>query len=165
MLQALHEMRWYLAEALALAPSPEVAELQRRTEEHASGSPEALLALDVDGHRRAVGELLQRVSVTVRGGGAGDRCGVDLAGRDLRGEDLRRASLRGAVLIGADLRGADLRQADLLGTDLRAADVRGTDLSTCLFLTQPQVGAARGDRATVLPAVLRRPAHWGATSS
>ena len=155
-------MRWYLAEALALAPSPEVADLQRQTEEHASGSPEALLALDVDRHRRAVGELLQRVSVEVRGGGAGDRRGADLAGRDLRGHDLRRASLRGAVLIGADLRGSDLRQADLLGADLRAADVRGADLGGALFLTQPQADAARGDAATRLPAALTRPQHWTA---
>ncbi len=65
------------------------------------------------------------------------------------------------LLIGADLRGARLDRADVLGADLRAADVRGTDLSTCLFLTQPQVGAARGDAATAIPAVLRRPGSWG----
>jgi hypothetical protein len=38
--------------------------------------------------------------------------------------------------------------------------VRGTDLRTCLFLTQPQVEAARGDASTGIPAVLTRPAHW-----
>ena len=75
-------------------------------------------------------------------------------GRDLRRARLRDASLRGAYLIGADLRGVDLGTADLLGADLRAADVRGADLSRCLFLTQPQVTAARGDVVDPTP---RRP--------
>ena len=162
---ALHEMRWYLAEAQSLAPSAEVVELRRRTEALAGGTPSELLTLDVDAHRRVVGELLQRVSAEVRGPGGPDRRGADLAGRDLRGADLRSASLRGALLIGADLRGADLRRADLLGADLRAADVRGTDLSACLFLTQPQVSAARGDGRTAIPPFVTRPAHWGGTAA
>ncbi len=81
-------------------------------------------------------------------------------GRDLRRERLRNASLRGAYLIGADLRGVDLGTADMLGADLRAADVRGTDLSRCLFLTQPQVTAARGDMSTRLPVAVIPPVHW-----
>ena len=81
-------------------------------------------------------------------------------GRDLRRTRLRDASLRGAYLIGADLRGVDLGTADLLGADLRAADVRGADLSRCLFLTQPQVTAARGDMSTRLPVAVATPSHW-----
>jgi hypothetical protein len=161
----LHEMLWYLTEALSLpAAEPlrgEVRALLGRTEELAGGTPQELLSVEVGDHRRVVGELLSQVSERVRGRGGADRRGADLAGRDLRRADLRGASLRGALLIGADLRGADVHRADLLGADLRAADVRGTDLSTCLFLTQPQVSAARGDTATAVSAVLRRPAHWG----
>jgi hypothetical protein len=161
----LHEMLWYLVEALALPAAAllhdDVRALRSRTEELAAGTAEELRALDVGDHRRAVGDLLQQVSERVRGGDGVDRRGADLIGRDLRGTDLRGASLRGALLIGADLRRADLRRADLLGADLRAADVRGTDLSACLFVTQPQVSAARGDEATAIPAVLLRPAHWG----
>jgi uncharacterized protein YjbI with pentapeptide repeats len=160
----LHEMLWYLAEALTLpAAAPlhdDVRALRDRAESLAAGSAEQLLALDVGGVRAEVGELLSRVSERVRGGRGADRRGADLVGRDLRRADLRGASLRGALLIGADLRGARLDRADLLGADLRAADVRGTDLSACLFLTQPQVSAARGDAATAIPAVLRRPGHW-----
>ena len=80
---------------------------------------------------------------------------ADLAGADLRDRELRDAGLRGALLIGADLRGVDLGAADLLGADLRDTDVRGADLTDVLFLTQPQVDAARGDAATRLPAALR----------
>jgi hypothetical protein len=161
----LHEMLWYLAEALTLPGAgplhADVRALQRRTEELAGGTAEELRSLDVGGHRRVVGGLLEQVSERVRGPGGVDRQSADLVGRKLRGADLRCASLRGALLLGANLRGADLYRADLLGADLRGADVRGTDLSTCLFLTQPQVGAARGDAATTVPAVLRRPRHWG----
>jgi hypothetical protein len=159
--QGLHEMLWHLAEAAELAPGPEIAQARSALRTLAGGTPADLRRLDLDAQRRAVGPLLQRVSEQVRGPGRADHRGADLAGRDLRGQDLRRATLRGALLIGADLRGADLRQADLLGADLRAADVRGTDLSSCLFLTQPQVSAARGDHRTAIPPVLTRPAHWG----
>lgn len=67
---------------------------------------------------------------------------------------------RGAYLLGADLRGANLGRADLLGADLRAADVRGALLAGSIFLTQPQLDAARGDSRTTIPAALTRPRHW-----
>jgi hypothetical protein len=166
-MRQLHEILWHLTEAAELpAATPlraEVTAARERTDLLAAGSAEELTALDVAGVRGEVGELLERVSELVRAGvpkRARDRRGADLMGKDLRGARLRGASLRGAYLIGADLRGADLRTADLLGADLRAADVRGTDLSGCLFLTQPQVTAARGDMATRLPVVLTPPAHW-----
>jgi hypothetical protein len=60
------------------------------------------------------------------------------------------------------LRGVYLGRADLLGADLRAADIRGADLSGCLFLTRPQVTAARGDLSTRLPSAVPTPAHWAA---
>ena len=60
----------------------------------------------------------------------------------------------------ADLRETDLRSADLLGADLRDADLRGSDLREALFLTRPQVAAARGDGRTRLPDGCPRPAHW-----
>lgn len=87
---------------------------------------------------------------------------ADLIGADLRDADLVGRDLRGAYLIGTDLRGADLRRADLIGADLRGARLDGADLGSAIFLTQPQVDAARGDAGTRLPPALRRPAHWSA---
>ena len=158
----LHEALWYLTEAeeLVAALGPEVRGLRHRTEELATGTGEQLAELDVVAHRAEVGELLARVSEVVRGPGCTDRRGADLMGRDLRRAELRNASVRGAYLIGADLRKVDLGTADLLGADLRAADVRAADLSRVLFLTQPQVNAARGDMSTRLPVALSRPPHW-----
>jgi hypothetical protein len=163
-MRQLHEMLWYLTEAVERAPAPslraQVDAAREGTERLARGTPDELRTLDVARHRREIGDLLQHVSDAVRGPEAPDRRGADLMGRDFRRRSLRNASLRGAYLIGADLRGVALGTADLLGADLRAADVRGTGLGDCLFLTQPQVEAARGDATTAIPAVLARPAHW-----
>ncbi|MEV6693840.1 pentapeptide repeat-containing protein [Micromonospora sp. NPDC051196] len=168
-MRSLHELLWYLTEALRLHPPAELAgqlsAALAETDTLASGTPQELLTLDVDGHRAKLNALLSRTAelARTRGGAAGaDHRGAVLVGRDLRRTNLRRANLRGATLIGADLRGADLARADLTGADLRGADLRGADLSDALFLHQAQVDAARGDRQTRLPAGLGRPAHWSA---
>jgi uncharacterized protein YjbI with pentapeptide repeats len=166
-LRQLHELRWYLAESVDLLPEgllrKEVLRRQAQVERIAEADAEVLVGFDAPSLRRDVGELLGRVSETMRvnvSRSGPDRRGADLVGARLRGTDLRETSLRGAVLLGADLRGADLRHADLLGADLRGADVSGARLDESLFLTQPQVQAARGDGATRLPQLLARPAHW-----
>ena len=168
-LRQLHELRWYLTEALTLPGARELhAELRRaleHTERLAGEVPEQLLELDVAAQRDEVAPLLLRTSELVRAGAGGrplDRRGADLIGKKLRGADLRGANLRGAYLIGADLRGANLRLADLIGADLRGADLRGADLTGSIFLTQFQVNGALGDLATGLPPALARPTHWNA---
>ncbi|GAA2598797.1 pentapeptide repeat-containing protein [Streptomyces axinellae] len=127
------------------------------------GDADALLAVDVDALRARAGAVLEAVSARVRAPfGGRDLRRADLAGARLRAAGLRGAALRGALLIAADLRGADLRTADLLGADLRDAALHGADLTGALFLTQPQLAAARGDSTTALPAHLTRPGHWPA---
>jgi hypothetical protein len=141
-MRQLHELMWYLGEALKLR---EVAKLHGRlrtaweeTDHLAAGSPADLRKLDVDALRRRVNPLLQRASALARGGRGADHRGANLIGRRMRGADLRGASFRGALLIGADLRDADLRRADFTGADLRGADLRGADLTGALFLTDSQ---------------------------
>ncbi|MGW3354507.1 pentapeptide repeat-containing protein [Streptomyces bungoensis] len=171
----LHELLWYLTEALGLpAARPVHAELREaldRTERLTLGTPAELAALDVAAHRQQVNVLLLRTSDLVRAGFAGkggkggrkkDRRGADLMGARLRGADLRGVSLRGAYLIAADLTGADLRGADMIGADLRDADLTDADLTGAFFLTQPQVNAARGSAGTRLPDSVTRPVHWAA---
>jgi uncharacterized protein YjbI with pentapeptide repeats len=147
-MRQLHELLWYLAEALNLAPAAPVhAELlraYRQTEELTRCGPDELTALDVNGHRAMVNPLLVRASRLARDPAGQDLAGRDLIGRDLRGADLRRASLRGALLLGADLRDADLRGADFTGADLRGADLREANLSGAIFLTRAQLDSARG---------------------
>jgi uncharacterized protein YjbI with pentapeptide repeats len=164
-MKQLHEMLWYIAEALtrsaAEALQPELEQAYAATEALTRTGAEALATLDLPGHRAEVDPLLRRTSELVRASHPGpERRGADLIGAGLRGADLRGANLRGALLIAADLRQADLREADLIGADLRDADLRGADLTGCLFLTQMQVNAARGDARTSIPPTLVRPAHW-----
>lgn len=166
-MRQLHELLWYLAEALALQPARRLhAELSvalDETECLTHHSPDILLEMDVAAHRGNVNALLNRASELTRAQvrrKRKDHRGADLIGTDLRGADLRGASLRGAYLIAADLRGADLRMADLIGSDLRDADLRGADLTGSIFLTQSQLNAARGDNDTRLPPTLARPTHW-----
>jgi hypothetical protein len=162
-MRQLHELLWYLAEARTLVPTgplrDEVDRVREHTESLTGAGPDELAGFDPAAYRQQVGPLLAQVSEAVRGA-APDRRGADLMGANLRGADLRRTGLRGAYLIGADLRGADLRQADLLGADLRAADLRGANLDGSIFLTQPQLDAAKGDAATTIPPALSRPRHW-----
>ncbi|WP_324788137.1 pentapeptide repeat-containing protein [Streptomyces sp. H51] len=165
----LHELLWYLTEALTLpAARPVHAELRRtldETERLTRRGPAELAELDVAAHRREVDVLLLRTSELVRAGTRGrrkDRRGADLIGARLKGADLRGANLRGAYLIAADLTGADLRGADLIGADLRDTDLTDADLTGAFFLTQPQLDAARGGVGTRLPESVARPAHWTA---
>ncbi|PRX46111.1 uncharacterized protein YjbI with pentapeptide repeats [Prauserella shujinwangii] len=166
-LRDLHELLWYLNEALALeAARPVHAELRRmfaETERLTGLGAGALARLEVDAHRAEANVALRRASELARAGTRGPELrGADLLGEDFHGAGLRGACLRGARLLGADLTGADLDRADLTGADLRGADLSRAALADALFLTQPQLDSARGDGATTLPPWLTRPAHWTA---
>ncbi|WP_433236253.1 pentapeptide repeat-containing protein [Streptosporangium sp. CA-135522] len=163
----LHELLWYLSQALTLQPArPLHGELTRAFDEIellTHDGPESLTEVDVAARRQEVNALLLRAGELARAevpGRKKDHRGADLIGADLKGADLRGANLRGAYLIGADLRGADLKAADLTGADLRDADLGGADLSGSIFLIQSQLDAARGSADTKVPPSLTRPAHW-----
>ena len=147
-MRQLHELMWYLTEALEIDAArrlrPKLGAALAETERLAAGTPDELLALDLDAYRKRVNPLLRRASSLARAGAGRrpDHSGANLIGRKLRGADLRGASLRGTLLIGADLRDADLRGADFTGADLRGADLRGADLTGALFLTESQFTSA-----------------------
>jgi uncharacterized protein YjbI with pentapeptide repeats len=166
-MRQLHELLWYLSQALAsqhARPLHDELQLALTATEGLTRSPaEVLVNLDVQAHRSEVNDLLRRASELMRASFPGrkrNHAGADLMGARLKGALLAGASLRGACLIGADLRRADLRAADLTGADLRDADLSGADLTSCLFLTQSQLDAAKGNPRTKLPQQLARPAHW-----
>jgi uncharacterized protein YjbI with pentapeptide repeats len=168
-MRQLHELLWYLNEALELpAAGPVHGRLRAARDEierSADGTADVLLKLDPDALRGGVNPLLLSASELARAGRGRQRKsyrGADLVGKDLRGADLRGANLRGAYLIGADLKGADLRLADVIGADFRGADLGGADLTGAIFLIQSQLDAATGDTRTRIPAPLTRPRHWGA---
>ena len=164
-MRALHELLWYLLEALGLPTSaPLYADLRRvadQAQASAATTGEHLPEVDLGPLRAEATVLLREASRLARDGlGGTDHSGTDLSGADLRGADLSGASFRGALLIGAKLGGTDLRRTDLLGTDLRGADLRGARLAEALFVTRTQLGSATGDRRTTLPPDLDAPDHW-----
>ena len=166
-MRQLHELLWYITEALDLAPARPVHQDLRGALTHIEGlsrsSAESLLDLDMAALRGDINALLLRASELARARVAGrkkNHRGADLIGARLAGADLQGANLRGALLIAADLTKADLRMADLIGADFRDADLSAADLTGSIFVTQAQLNAAKGDAATKLPPALRRPAHW-----
>jgi Pentapeptide repeats (8 copies) len=160
----LHELLWYLAEARRIDPHDDLDEAYAEVERHTVADPDHILGLDVPEIRAKVNVLLLRTSERLRTSAKSYR-GADLIGARLRNKNLSNADFRGAYLIGADLTNADLSRADMIGADLRGAELSGADLSTCLFLTQPQINAARGNAGTKLPDTMTRPSHWNTGSS
>ncbi|MGI5530466.1 pentapeptide repeat-containing protein [Streptomyces syringium] len=166
-MRQLHELLWYLTEALSMPAARGLhGDLRRAlddTDRLTRGSAEELVTVDVAEVRHGVNTLLLRASELVRAevpGRKKNHRGADLIGARLGGANLRGATLRGAYLIAADLKKADLRSADLIGADFRDADLSGADLTDSLFLTQAQLNAAKGSPTTKLPPTLNRPAHW-----
>lgn len=174
-MRQIHELLWYLTEALTLPPARPIhgalSSMLDETERLTYLSPDALMELDVAAHRAAVNILLMKTSELVRAEarrGSKAHSGrqktfgraSDLVAADLRRMDLRGANLRGACLIAADLRGTDLSGTDFIGADFRDTDLSGADFTKSIFLTQAQLNVAKGDTSTKLPLSLSRPKHW-----
>ncbi|MBS9374517.1 pentapeptide repeat-containing protein [Rhodococcus sp. B50] len=171
-MKELHEMMWHLLEAQDRTYDPESSDDARELVESLASltrrGVDELESLDIGEIRASVRPVLMEVGAEVRASYFADDGqtnpdlvpGADLAGTDLRGHRLCGADLRNALLIGADLRGCDLAGADLLGADLRGARVQDADLSFALYLTGPQLAAARGNRRTRVPADVPVPRSW-----
>ena len=168
-MQQLHEMLYYLNEALSLEETqPIYQDLQaalEETEQLTRLRPQSIMELNVPAHRAIINDLLLRTSELVRAKVPPNKNkkisrGMDLLGANLRGANLKGANLRGALLIAADLREADMRVTDLIGADFRDADLRGANLTGSIFLTQAQINSAKGDITTKLPPSLTIPDHW-----
>ena len=170
----LHELLWYLDQAIALVDDAADATRWVTAFEHvrelSDQTPDHLATLDVDAEFDTVRDLLIEASQIARAGRASGPQrsgrwalvpGSDLMGAKLSAVDLRGATIRGSIAIAADLSGARLAHCDVLGVDLRDANLSGADLDGAIYLTQMQVNSARGDRHTVLPVGFERPGHWG----
>lgn len=172
----LHELLWYLDQAITLVEgnsSPAALILRfEHVQALSNREPSELAELDVDAEFDAARTLLLEASEAARSRSKPQKQkqhgahrfvpGSDLLGAKLAKADLRGFSLRGALLIGADLSGAQLQNCEVLGVDMRDVNLSGADLDGAIYLTQMQVSSARGDAATVLPPGFSRPSHWSA---
>jgi hypothetical protein len=167
--QQLHELLWYLTDALsrpAAAPVHGALAAARASIDAAvDAGPDALDSTDPAAHRAAVAPLLRRASTLVRTAppdpadrnvagrdlagrsvagrdrAARDPGGRDLAGRERAGRDLAGRDLAGRDLAGRDLAGADLWRADLSTATLIGADLRDADLRSADLLGADLRGA------------------------
>ncbi|MEG9295303.1 pentapeptide repeat-containing protein [Mangrovibacillus sp. Mu-81] len=171
LVQQLHEMLWYLNQALSLRESQSFhSSLQNIYEETlklTEREPEEILALDIAAHRSKVNQLLLKTSEVFRDGLIKQskkkkikKNHSDYLGANLKGENLQGVNLRGALLIAANLSHSDLRKADFIGADLRDADLSHANLTGAIFLTQSQLNSAKGNIHTKIPDYLEKPDHW-----
>jgi len=181
-MRQVHELLWYLEDALALPAAarlhPALRQARTAVRTLAQAPAAEIVGADLEELPAPAAQLLRDAARLTRESGpvgtgqigagrsrvARSRIqpGADLLGADLRRADLRGAELRGALLIAADLREADLSRAELIGADLRDARLDGADLREAIYLTPMQVHHARGDAATALPPGFERPGHWAA---
>lgn len=163
--QQLHEMLWYLDQALCLKEVESLySELQNmydETVELTRKSPEEILQLDMQSHRSKVNRLLVEASQIYRKQGRKqEKKSLEYIGANLSGRDFKGSSFRGMLMIAANLCHADLRKVDFIGADLRDADLSHANLDGALFLTQSQLNSAKGNVHTKIPEFLERPKHW-----
>ncbi|THE09455.1 pentapeptide repeat-containing protein [Bacillus timonensis] len=165
LVQQLHEMLWYLDQALRLKETQSfhlsLQDMYTETVQLTEKAPEEILNLDIGAHRSKVNQLLLKTSEVYRKGFPQKKSrGLDYVGANLKRANLQGVSLRGALMIAANLSHADLRKADFIGADLRDADLGNANLTGALFLTQSQLNGANGNVHTKIPDYLKRPDHW-----
>lgn len=168
LVQQLHEMLWYLKQALSLKETQSfhlsLQNMYNETLKLTEKKPEDILKIDIIAHRGKVNILLLKTSEIYRKdftkGNKRIKKGLDYVGANLKGADLQGVSFRGTLMIAANLSQADLRKTDFIGADLRDADLCNANLTDAIFLTQSQINSAKGNVHTKIPSYLKRPDHW-----
>ena len=163
---SLHQMLWYLGEALQMKETTIFhGELQTllQTLDAVRRQPwDKVLSTDIDALHNETNRLLkktiQRKQLQVPSFGA------QLIGKRLANKRLRNTDFSMKPLLATDLSCCDLQGSCFLGSDLRDCSIAGSDLRGCFFLTQMQLNTAQGDSKTKLPAHLHRPSHWDKVS-
>ncbi|SDQ93568.1 pentapeptide repeat-containing protein [Virgibacillus salinus] len=168
--QQLHEMLWYLKQALGLKETqsfqPSLQKIYEETVDLTIKTPKEILEIDIVAHRSNVNALLIETSKLYRADLINkskkkrEKKDLDYLGANLKGLDLQGADFRGKLMIAANLSHSDLRKADFIGADLRDAELSGANLKEALFLTQSQINSAKGDNHTQIPDYLEKPSHW-----
>ncbi|MBG9784872.1 pentapeptide repeat-containing protein [Shouchella lehensis] len=159
--QQIHEMLFYLAQALEVAEDKHKHPLSTLQDELLEQTSHSLFirSFNISDYRGRVGILLEEVSLTYRKAYRQKQLKSNYIGIRISGS-LAGQSLRGKLLIGANGNDANFHCVDFLGADMRDTQVKRADLSDALFLTQSQLNAAIGDNETIVPSYLVRPKHW-----
>ncbi|WP_078551966.1 pentapeptide repeat-containing protein [Bacillus alkalicellulosilyticus] len=166
-MQQIHEMLWYLRQALSLKETEDIhSDLQNiyeATLELTRKSPKDILLIDLHHHRSNVNALLIQTSELYRKDCMNNEQrnkNKEFIGANLKGTNFHGFNFRGKMMIAANFSHANVSKADFIGADLRNADLSHANLSGAIFLTQSQINSAKGNKHTKLPSFLRRPEHW-----
>lgn len=159
----LHQLLWYLLEALSLVAAEQLASdieaLIIDNEQMTALSPVEILNLDVEKYKIKVNQVLRKVSEMICVNPNGKQI-KEFSGKNFKKSTLDCRDFSMSFMIGANLEGCSLRGTNFLGADMRDTNIKNTDLSESIFLTQMQINSARGNSNTKLPAHLSRPTTW-----
>ena len=161
----LHQLLWYLAEALSLVADKKIIcdinSLITEYEEIIALSPDNILKLDIESYKLKVNQILKNVTklVCIESNNENNKT-VDYIGKNFKKQNLDGKDFSMTLLIAANLEGCSLHRASFLGADLRDANIKNTDLSKSIFLTQGQINSAKGNKNTILPKYLSLPTTW-----
>jgi uncharacterized protein YjbI with pentapeptide repeats len=150
-MRQLHELLWYLGEALTMRPARslhgELRAASDETERLTHDGPDALMGLEVDAQRRDAGTVLRRASELARAGAR--RADVDLTGADLIGKDLRGADLTARKLRPAPPPEAASRSRQATGRGQPASGAVAVTGRTVRLIAPRQLLAAQIDLTTL----------------
>jgi len=160
----LHQMAWYLLEALTLAADEhlesDIDTLITQNKQMTACTPAEILRIDIEEYRTRVNQVLKKVSSRIAAIPSDKTNGKDYFGKNFRQANLNGRDFSMALMIAANLEGCSLQGTNFLGADIRDANIENTDLSGSIFLTQMQINSAKGNSNTKLPANLSRPSRW-----
>lgn len=163
----MQQMLWYLSEVLTLPPAKahweEASGYMGQLRHVLNSSPQGILDFNMEKIGAKVNRLLSN-SWELSKGTSGPLKG-SAKKKDFMGHNFRKARLNGtdfssALLIAANLEGCGLSGCNFLGADMRDTNIKNADLRDSVFLTQGQLGAAKGNLNTRIPEHLKMPAEW-----
>lgn len=162
----VHQTLWYLSQCLILRrPQSETEQAQlliNEGNELIEEPLEVLAVLDTQPFCKKANKYLKHIckEFETRFSEANKTKTNNYMGENMKQKNLQGKDFSMSLLIAANLEQANLYGANFLGADMRDTNIQNTDLSQCLFLTQFQINAAKGNKHTVLPPYLYRPQLW-----
>ncbi|MDD3323402.1 MAG: pentapeptide repeat-containing protein [Paludibacter sp.] len=160
----LHQMLWYLVEALSLISDEplksDIDALISENQQMTNLIPDEILNLDIEKYRLQVNQALKRVSGMISSDSSDGKQIYDYFGTNFKKANLDGRDFSMSLMIAANLEGCSLQGTNFLGADMRDTNIKNTDLSGCVFLTQMQINSAKGNSNTKIPVKLSRPNSW-----
>lgn len=160
----VHQTLWYLSQCLILRlPQIEKEHAQALINEGTELIEkllEILAVLDTQSFYEKSNEYLKHICEIYQIPNANKIQAKNYMGKNMKQKNLAENDFSMSLLIAANLEQANLYGANFLGTDMRDTNIKNADLSQCLFLTQIQINAAKGNNNTILPSYLNRPESW-----